>query len=105
MTAALELAVELRHQRVRRRADRKRVRVSAVGRRDHVVVGESPANTDGNCLLADRDVEETGEVAGPESLLDLLLESPDQQHLPQEGEKLLAGQTLPLRDSSHEWSR
>jgi hypothetical protein len=64
-------------------------------RPDHVVVGERVANADGDGLLADAGVQEPGEVACAEALLDLLLEPPDQQHLGQERDELLAGEALP----------
>ena len=56
----------------------------AVRRRDHVAVLERAADADGARLLADRDVEEAGQLAGAEALLDLLLEAADEQHLPQD---------------------
>ena len=43
-------------------------------------------------LLADRDVQEAGQLAGPEALLDLLLEAPDQEHLAEEIAELVLGQ-------------
>ena len=39
---------------------------------------------DGAGLLADRDVQEPGQLARAEALLDLLLEAPDQEHLAEE---------------------
>ena len=58
--------------------------VSAVRRRDHVALLERTADADGDRLLADRDVQEAGKIARAEQLLDLLLEAPDQEHLPVE---------------------
>src|SRR5207253_27016 len=82
--AALELPVQLRHDLVRRRADRERVAVRAVRRGDHVALLERGADADGDGLLPDRDVEEARQLPGAETLLDLLLEAPDQQHLAQQ---------------------
>ena len=86
--AALLLAVQLGHQLVRVGALRERVSVGPVGGGDHVAVLERAADADGARLLADRDVEEAGELAGAEALLDLFLEPPDQQHLAQDVRKV-----------------
>ena len=86
---ALDLAVELRHQRVRMRAARERVPVGAVGRGEDVAVLHRLADADRDRLLADRDVQEAGQLAGAEALLDLLLEAADQQHLAEEVAQLL----------------
>ena len=67
--------------------------VGAVGRGDDVLARERRAHARGDGLLPDRDVQETGELAGAEPLLDLLLEAPDEQHLTEE-----AAQPL-LRDA------
>ena len=58
--------------------------VGAVGRGDDVFAREGRAHARGDGLLPDRDVQETGELTGAEPLLDLLLEAPDEQHLPEE---------------------
>ena len=58
--------------------------VGAVGRGDDVFARESRAHARGDGLLPDRDMQEAGELAGAEPLLDLLLEAPDEQHLPEE---------------------
>ena len=92
--AALDLAVQLGHHLVRRRPVGEHVPVRAVGRADHVVLLERAADADGDRLLADARMQETGEVAGAEALLDLLLETPDQQHLAEELDQLLARQML-----------
>src|SRR5439155_9789131 len=81
---AFELSVQLRHQLVGRRALRKRVSVGAVRRGDDVALLQSPADADSDGLLADRHVQEARKFPGPESLLDLLFEPPDQQHLAEE---------------------
>ena len=57
-------------------------------------------------LLADRDVEEPGQLAGAEALLDLLLEPADEEHLAEEAaEHLLGDATTPglgsLFDGGH----
>ena len=82
--AALRLAVELGHDGVRVRSLGDRVPVGAVRRGDHVLQPQRRADARGDGLLADADVQEAGELARPEALLDLLLEAPDQQHLPEE---------------------
>ena len=80
--------------------------VRAVGRRDHIPLHEGTAHADGDRLLADRDVQESSQVTGPETLLDLLLETADEEHLPQDVQELLTRQSLPLLgDSSHGPSR
>jgi hypothetical protein len=61
-----------------------RVAVGAVRRGDHVVRLEGRHHARGDRLLTDRDVQEAGQLAGAEALLDLLLEAPDQQHLAEE---------------------
>ena len=95
--AAFELSVQLGHQRVRRGAPRERVPVGPVGRGDHVVLLERRADADRDGLLADRDVQEPRQLAGPEPLLDHLLEAPDQQHVAQEIAQSLVAQALFLR--------
>ena len=50
-------------------------------------------HADGNGLLADRDVQEARQLAGAEALLDLLLETADQQHLAEELAQPLVGQS------------
>ena len=56
----------------------------AVGGGDHVAVLERAADPDGDRFLADRDVQEPGQLSRAKPLLDLLLEAPDQQHLAEE---------------------
>ena len=53
-------------------------------RRDDVALLQRAADADRDGLLADRDVQEAGQLPGAEPLLDLLLEPPDQQHLAEE---------------------
>ena len=96
VAAALDLAVELGHDLVRMRALGDRVAVRAVGRRDHVALLERAARAHRDRLLADGDVEEAGQLAGAEALLDLLLESPDEEHLPKEVLQALGRHCLPL---------
>jgi hypothetical protein len=84
LAAAFELPVELRHDGVRVRAPRERVAVRAMGRGEDVAVVERLTDADSDRLLADRNVEEAGQLARAEALLDLLLEAPDQEHLAQE---------------------
>ena len=73
----------------------------AVRRRDHVGRLERLADPDGDALLADRDVDEAGDLARHVLLLDLLLDAPDDEHLVEEREQLLAGECLFLFDSGH----
>ena len=91
--AAFDLAVELGHDPLDRRPLRDRVPVGAVRRRDDVLARERGADARRRCLLADRDVQEPGQLAGAEAILDLLLEPADEQHLAEE-----AAQDL-LRDA------
>ena len=104
--AALLLPVQLGHDRVDVRPLRDRVAVRAVGRRDDVLARERGADPGRDRLLPDRDVQEPGQLAGAEALLDLLLEAPDQEHLAEEvAQRVLrdppsAGARL-LLDGSH----
>ena len=82
--AALDLPVQLRHHLVRVRPARERVPVRAVRRGEDVAVLHRLADADRDRLLADRDVQEAGQLARTEALLDLLLEVPDQEHLAEE---------------------
>src|ERR671919_2957166 len=79
--AALELPVELGHDRIHMRSLRDRVPVRAMRGRDHVLALEGGADARGDRLLADRDVQEPRKLARPKALLDLLLEAADQEHL------------------------
>ena len=93
---ALDLAVELRHHLVRMRSLGERVPVRAVRGGDDVVLLERLADADRDRLLADRDMKESGQLTGAEALLHLLLETADEQHLPQELLQAPAGRNLPL---------
>ena len=99
--AALELPVQLGHDRVRVRPARERVPVRAVGRGEDVAVVHRLADADRDRLLADRHVQEPGQLAGAEPLLDLLLEAPDQEHLAQELAQPLLGQAPFRLDLRH----
>jgi hypothetical protein len=79
----------------------ERVPVRAVRRGDDVVVGERAADPDVDRLLADRDVKEARQLARPEALLDLLLEPPDQEHLPEELAQRLFRDPAALFDFRH----
>ena len=81
---------------------RERVAVRAVRGGEDVAVLQRLADADGDGLLADRDVEEAGQLARAEALLDLLLEAPDEQHLAQEVAQRLLGQR---RLVSRPWPR
>ena len=63
---------------------------------EDVAVLHRLADPDCDRLLADRDVEEPGQLARPEALLDLLLEVPDQEHLPEKLAQPLLGERSPL---------
>ena len=78
---ALYLPVELRHQRVGVGAARERVAMSPVRGREDVPLRHGARHADGDGLLPDGDMQEAGQLACAELLLDLLLEMPDQQHL------------------------
>src|SRR5579862_108968 len=99
--AALELAVELRHQRIRVRAARQGVRVRPMGGGEHVAVLHRVADADRDCLLPDRDMQEPRQLAGPKPLLDLLFEAPDQQHLAEKAAQPLVRQHPPFLDLCH----
>ena len=101
--AALDLPVQLRHHLVRVRPARERVPVRAVRGGEDVPVLHRLADTDRDRLLADRDVQEPGQLTSTEALLDLLLEVPDQQHLLEELAQPLLGERAPLAfDLRHE---
>src|SRR4051812_2091801 len=72
--------------------------VRAVGGADDVLVAKRAADTDRDRLLADTHVQETGELARAEALLDFLLETPDQKHLREELDQSLARQARLRRD-------
>src|SRR5204862_4999616 len=81
---AFELPIELGHDLVRMRPLRECVPVRAVRRGDDVTVLERAADAHCTRLLADRNVEETGQLARAEALLHLLLEAADEQHFSEE---------------------
>src|SRR5262249_52323259 len=99
--AALGLAVQLGHQLIGMRPLRERVPVSAMGGGDDVAVLERAANADRTGLLADRDVKESGQLSCAEALLDLLLETADQEHLPQHVLQVAFRQACALFDLCH----
>jgi hypothetical protein len=71
--------------------------VGAVGRGEDVALVQRLADADGDRLLPDRDVQEPGQLACAEALLDLLLETPDEEHLAQEiPQPFLAQRAFPL---------
>jgi hypothetical protein len=77
-----------------------------VGRGDDVVALERGADARGDRLLSDRDVQEAGELARAEALLDLLLEPADEEHLSEEALEHLLGDAPtpgfgPLLDGRH----
>src|SRR5437899_7833738 len=83
------------------RALRERVTVGAVRRRDHITLLERAADADGARLLADRHVEEARQLTGAEALLDLLLEAPDEQHLPEHIREVALGEGRLCFDLCH----
>ena len=68
--------------------------MGAMRGRHEIALFERAADADCDCLLADAGVQEAGEVTGAEALHNLLLEAPNQQHLAQEPEELLARQAF-----------
>ena len=96
VAAALDLPVELGHDLVGMGSLRDRVAVGPVGRGDDVTLLERAADPHCDGLLADRHVEEAGKLAGSETLLHLLLETADEQHLPKEVLQALRRRGLPL---------
>src|SRR6478672_3764456 len=77
------------------------VPVRAVRRGDHISVGQSAANTDGDRLLADCDVQKPRQLAGAEAFLNLLLEASDQEHLPEKLAQNLLRDPAALFDFRH----
>ena len=62
-----------------------------------MIVGSSRivlGGKDGNCFLANRDMQEAGELARAKALLHLLLEAANEQHLAQEILQALAARDL-----------
>ncbi len=74
------LAEELGHGGVEVRSFCKAVAVAAVRRRDPVVVTERGAHTDRDGLLAERGVNEPGDLGGAIEGRDALLERADETH-------------------------
>jgi hypothetical protein len=72
-----------------------------VGGGEDVVAAERLADADGDRLLTDCNVQEAGQLAGAEALLDLLLEATDDEHLAQECAQLLIRQRPPGLDFRH----
>jgi hypothetical protein len=66
------------------RALRQRVSVGAVRGADDVPLLKGLANAHRDCLLPDGNMEEAGQLARAEALLDLLLKAADEEHLPEE---------------------
>ena len=78
------------------RPARERVCVRAVRGGEDVAVLHRLADADRDRLLADRDMEEARQLAGAEPLLDLLLDVPDEEHLPEEVAQAFLGERPPL---------
>ena len=74
------------------RPPRERVPVRAMSRGEDVAVVHRLANPDSDRFLPDRDVQEAGQLSRAETLLDLLLEAPDQEHLAQKVAQALLAQ-------------
>jgi hypothetical protein len=75
--------------------------VRAVRGGDHVAVLERAADSDRYGFLADRNVQETRQLAGSEALFDLLLEAPNQQHLAEEIAQLFLRKRASLLNLCH----
>ncbi len=99
--AALDLPVELGHHRVGGRAARERVAVRAMRGREHVAVLHRAADADRHRFLADRDMQEAGQLAGAKPLLDLFFEAPNQQHVVEKLRQLLLRKLGLLLDPGH----
>ena len=93
--AAFDLAVQLGHDALHRSPLRDRVSVRSMRRGDHVLLRKSGANACRRGLLADRDMEEPGQLACAEAVLDLLLEAADQEHLAEETAQDFLGDASP----------
>src|SRR5687767_7105733 len=89
LAVARFLAQKLRKHQVRRRALRQAVPVPAVGAGDVVVSVERLADADGNGLLTDIQMRQTGHQRARVEIVDALLEQPDGHHSLVETEQLL----------------
>ena len=76
---------ELCHQRAGRHPLRDRDAVVAVGRHDVVIRAERRDGADGHRLLADVEMQEAADLSGGVGACRLLLEAPDEVHLPVQG--------------------
>ena len=85
---AIGSPVELGHQRGGRHALGQGVPVTPVGGRDVVIGSEAGTDAGGDGLLAQVGVDEPGELARLEQLLDAALEHPDQHHGPVQSQGL-----------------
>ncbi len=83
------------------RAARERVPVRAMRGREDVAVLHRRAHADLGRFLADGDMEEARQLARAKSLLDLLLEASDEQHLAQEVTQPLVGHRPAFLDLCH----
>jgi hypothetical protein len=77
------------------------VAVRAVRRGDHVVLLERTTDPHRDGFLADRDMQEARQLARAETLLHLLLEAADEQHLAQELPQRLLGELGRALDLGH----
>ena len=75
--------------------------MGSVSGSEHVTFGHGLADADIDGFLADRDVQESRQVAGAEPLLHALFEAPDEQHLAQELAERLVVQRPSLLDLGH----
>ena len=85
--ASLLLAKHFRHDH----ATRQRVAVLAIRRNHGVVRLERLHHADGHAFLADVEVEESADFLLCVKLRGFLLEMSDQQHLPQQEQRMFAG--------------
>jgi hypothetical protein len=77
------------------------VPVRAVRGGDHVALLERAADAYGAGFLADRHVQEAGQLARAETLFDLLLEASNEEHLAEELPQLLLRRRPLLLDLRH----
>src|SRR5581483_12334985 len=85
VAAAARQAHQLAERRLHRHAARERMAMAAVGDRQVVAILERADRADRDRLLSLAEVRRPLDLAFHEELLDLVLEEPDLQHLPQPG--------------------
>jgi hypothetical protein len=86
MGTAIPLAKHLGHDGIHRYAAHQRITVLAVGRDDIVLRRQGMQRAHSDRFLADIQVKEAADVAGPVKLCRLFLQAADAQHVGQQGQ-------------------